>query len=85
MAYRVLYTTQAAKQFDKLPKAVQGALRPKIDALAEDPRPHGSVKMSGTEHEYRIPAGDYRVVYSVADDNRIVIVVAAGHRREVYR
>ena len=85
MAYRILFTTQASRQFDKLPKAVQEALGVKIHALADNPRPQGSVKISGTKLDYRIRAGDYRLLYSVQDDERIVLVVAAGHRREIYR
>lgn len=85
MSYRVLFTTQAAKQFGKLPGAAQEALRPKIEALSANPRPSGCVKIAGAGDEYRIRAGDYRVIYSVRDDVLIVLVIAAGHRREVYR
>ena len=31
--------------------------------LAEEPLPHGSEKLTGSEHTYRIRVGDYRVVY----------------------
>ncbi|MDQ3207136.1 MAG: type II toxin-antitoxin system RelE/ParE family toxin [Gemmatimonadota bacterium] len=48
------------------------------------PRPHGYEKLSGQEH-YRVRQGDYRVVYSVDDETRTVLVVKVGHRRDVYR
>lgn len=85
VAYRVLFTTHAAKQFDKLPKPTQEALRPKISALGDDPRPAGAIRLSGADNAYRIRAGDYRVIYTVQDDVLTVLVIAAGNRREVYR
>jgi mRNA-degrading endonuclease RelE of RelBE toxin-antitoxin system len=30
-------------------------------------------------------AGDYRVMYTVDDDRLVVLVVDAGHRRQIYR
>jgi len=33
---------------------------------------------------WRIRLGDYRISYDVDDDQRLVIILAALHRREVY-
>ncbi len=58
----------------------------KIDTLADDPMPSGSIKLQGQNPVlYRIRSGDYRVVYSIKKDVLIVLVVEIGHRREVYR
>ena len=56
----------------------------RIRRLADDPRPPGSERLSG-EDRYRIRQGDYRVVYTIDDEQRIVEVVRIGHRRDVYR
>jgi mRNA interferase RelE/StbE len=50
----------------------------RIRGLADDPRPPG-------EDRYRLRQGDYRVIYAIDDDRRIVEIVKIGHRREVYR
>ena len=55
-----------------------------IDALAIDPRPAGAVRLEGRE-DYRIRVSDYRIVYAVDDDERLVFVARIAHRREVYR
>jgi mRNA interferase RelE/StbE len=34
---------------------------------------------------WRIRCGDHRIIYAVDDNNRIVMIVEIGHRREVYR
>jgi mRNA interferase RelE/StbE len=57
----------------------------RIEALAEDPRPAGCEKLAGQSDRYRVRQGDYRVVYSVDDAERVVLIVKVGHRREVYR
>jgi mRNA interferase RelE/StbE len=57
----------------------------RIQALSTDPRPPGCEKLSGHPDRYRVRQGDYRVVYSVDDVERVVLVVKVGHRREVYR
>jgi mRNA interferase RelE/StbE len=79
------FSKKAAKEFAALPRKTQQQLKPKIDALADDPRPSGVKKLSGSEDVYRIRAGDYRVVYEIHDNELIVFLVKVAHRREVYR
>jgi mRNA interferase RelE/StbE len=67
-----------------VPKPDPGRVVTGIRRLADDPRPPGSEKLSG-EDRYRTRQGDYRVVYAVDDERRIVEVVRIGHRRDVYR
>ncbi|MGB8352557.1 MAG: type II toxin-antitoxin system RelE/ParE family toxin [Chthoniobacteraceae bacterium] len=56
-----------------------------IDGLAKNPHPPGSLKMQGNEELYRIPVGDYRIIYKVQDAVLVVLVVAIGNRRDIYR
>ena len=53
--------------------------------LTHDPRPDGVKKLTGLQSIYRIRVGDYRIVYEVVDREVRVIVIAIGHRREIYR
>ncbi len=57
----------------------------KIDLLAENPRPPGCEKLSGTENRWRVRVGDYRIIYEVYDNRLVVLVIRIGHRREIYR
>lgn len=59
-------------------------VRAAIDALADDRRPPGAVKLAGRD-DYRIRVGDYRVVYAIDDGDRLVLVARIAHRRDVYR
>ncbi|MGL5795410.1 MAG: type II toxin-antitoxin system RelE family toxin [Waterburya sp.] len=85
MNYRIEFVKQAAKQFKALPNQEQQRLKPKIDALVKDPRPIGVVKLSGQEDLYRIRVGSYRVIYSIQDNQLLILVVKIGHRKDIYR
>ena len=81
--YKVLYTEAFYRSLRTLPKKDATRLLRKTEALADDPRPVGSQKLSGQER-YRLRQGDYRILYSIEDDRLTVVVVKVGHRREVY-
>ncbi len=85
MAYAVECTTAARRQFRKVPRPVRAMVKPEIDALTSDPRPHGVEKMSGEENAYRVRVGDYRIIYEIHDAVLIVVVVRVGHRPEAYQ
>jgi mRNA interferase RelE/StbE len=55
--------------------------------LGDDPRrPDANVRrLSGYDDRYRLRVGDYRVIYEVMDGQLVILVVAVGHRREIYR
>jgi mRNA interferase RelE/StbE len=84
MPYHVTVLPAADKAIARLPKHVRRRIAERLASLAADPRPVGSVKLSGHE-SYRIRVGDYRIVYTIEDDRLIVLVIEVGHRREVYR
>ena len=85
MAYRIELKRSALKELDKAPKAVAGRLWAAIDALAAEPRPDGARKVRGHERAYRIRVGDWRIIYEVHDDQLLVLVIRARHRKDVYR
>ncbi len=83
-AYRLSIKRSAERELKRIPKAVLPRIVRRIKRLASNPRPRDSVKLSRREL-YRVRQGDYRVVYSIDDRDRTVVVVKIGHRREVYR
>jgi mRNA interferase RelE/StbE len=59
---------------------------PVILSLAEERRPSGSRKLSGSKEAlWRLRVGDYRVIYLVDDGVRLVDVRKVGHRKDIYR
>jgi len=85
MIYKIEFTSRAFDDISRLPRVIQTRLRPRIDALASEPRPRGARRLSGHAKLWRLRVGDYRIVYEVRDRELVVAVVRLGHRREVYR
>ena len=86
MKYEVEISESAEKFLEKVPKKDRSRIMEKIDSLADDPMPSGSIKLQGQRPPlYRIRSGDYRIVYSIKKDMLVVLIVEIGHRREVYR
>jgi mRNA interferase RelE/StbE len=56
----------------------------KIRGLAENPRPTGSVKLSG-EEKYRLRHRHFRVVYSIDDEDRMIRIVKIAQRKAANR
>lgn len=83
--FEVLLERSAAKDLRRLSSRVHDQVVDRIAALARNPRPFGSRKLSGSENDWRIRVGDYRVIYEIADKIRVVRVYRIRHRREVYR
>jgi mRNA interferase RelE/StbE len=84
-SYRILLKPSVEKDLRSLPKGTVNRLINRIEALAMDPLPRQSVKLTGAEHLYRIRAGDYRVIYAVDHQTRLVTVHYVRHRKEAYR
>jgi mRNA interferase RelE/StbE len=83
--YRVFIERAAEKDLKRLSSEVHDRVIIAIRGLASDPRPPGCRKLAGSRHDWRIRVGDYRVVYEIADEIRIVRVNRVRHRRDVYR
>ena len=86
MSYRVELRPAAARFLRKLrDESLSARLVQTLKELGENPRPPGSLKMSGPENLYRTRVGDYRIIYQIHDGVLLVLVVEIGHRREIHR
>lgn len=85
MPYSLWFPRAAAGRWRRLPQEVQARIRPRIDALADNPRPRGNEKIRGAEDIYRIRVGDHRVLYQIDDSARVLTVVDVAHRKDTYR
>jgi mRNA interferase RelE/StbE len=82
--YRVeILPSVIRKDLVRLPKSDVSKIVARIKALGDDPRPVWSKKLSGRD-EYRARQGNYRILYVIADEIKIVQVTKVGHRRNIY-
>ena len=83
--YTITFASSARRELEKMERATAHRILNKIAELSNEPRPAGCRKLQGGGGLWRLRVGDYRVIYSVNDDQRVVDVAAVRHRREVYR
>jgi mRNA interferase RelE/StbE len=86
----VYLTRRAQKEIDKLGHEAQDRVLDAIDDLTGDPTPHGCRLLKGDLFGdkldyYRIRVGDYRIIYTLDDEEVDVLVVRVRHRRDAYR
>ena len=82
--YKLVVKPSVAKDLKSLPKLAVKRILQKIETLAKDPRPEGCVKLTNRE-QYRLRQGEYRILYTIKDDQVCVTVVKVGHRKKIYR
>jgi mRNA interferase RelE/StbE len=83
--YSVLLERAVEKELARLSSKNHDQIIAVIQALSANPRPAGCRKLVGTKNDWRIRVGDYRVIYEIADEIRVIRVNRVRHRREVYR
>lgn len=85
MTYAIEWRPSARKEVRRIDPPVRRRVIDAIEGLADDPRPAGSVTLTGSPGWRRIRVGGYRVVYDVNDRALVVLVLRVGSRGEVYR
>lgn len=75
----------ALRQLRKLPPEARRRIQAAVELLAESPRLPVAKKLSGRSSDWCVRTGDYRVIYEICDAQLIVLVVALGHRRDIYQ
>ncbi len=83
--YKVEVKKSALKEIEKLDRSVVGQIVNKIEALAKNPHPSQSLKLSGSERSYRLRVGHYRILYQINETVKLITVYAVGHRKDIYR
>ena len=85
-SYKILLKPSAVKNVEEIDRRIdRDRISTRIQALADNPRPHGSEKLEGFEATYRVRQGDYRIVYDVDDAEHTVYILKVRHRKDVYR
>lgn len=84
MTYEIRIERSVSKQLAKYDKRTSARIYAQIWRLADNPRPSGVKKLVGRS-DWRIRAGEYRVMYEINDRIVTVIVVKVSHRKDAYR
>ena len=82
--YKIYFKTSVEKDLITIPKRDLKKILQRIEALARQPRPVGCEKLTGQDI-YCLRQGQYRIVYSIQDDELTIWIVRVGHRKDIYR
>ena len=87
MAWIVKYTRAAEKQLARIDRTWQQRILDYMDdeiATLDDPRARGKALTGEFGGFWRFRVGNYRVICSIDDAIRIILVAKIGHRRDIY-
>jgi len=73
VTYKVVIEKKAEKEAEKIPVKYRAAIDRTIFSLSTSPRPQGSRKLTAKEG-YRIRSGNYRILYSIDDETKTVVI-----------
>jgi mRNA interferase RelE/StbE len=86
MSYEVVYSKSALKEIKSLPNQYVKKVFEKSEMLGLDPRPVGCKKLVGNKEEaWRIRVGDYRILYTIEEQIKVVDIRKVGHRKDIYK
>ena len=83
--YSVEFVASAAKEFRSLPADIKPRVGLTVDSLSDNPFAAGIRKLHGHRRLYRVRVGQYRLVYEIDEQRKLVLVTRIRHRREAYR
>ena len=84
-SYRLEWRASTKKDLRALPSRDVKRLIAAAEALTVNPFPTGSLKLSGSEHAFRLRVGNYRILYDVFSKILMIEVIRVAHRKDVYK
>lgn len=83
MAWRIEYTATAAKAIRKLDPPVRRQVKAAVERLADDPGRGKALRLT-LQGLRSWRTGDWRIVCRIEEERVVILIVAVGHRRQVY-
>lgn len=87
MVWTLEIERKAEKELARLAKPIGKRIVAGMRTVAalENPRDRGKALTGDWAGHWRYRIGDYRVIARIEDGRMVIVVIALGHRREVYR
>lgn len=84
--YRIRIASKAQKDFKKLDPHIRKIISQVILKLETNRTPQQFKPLMGKDiAQFRLRIGDYRVLYDVYDEDKTVLILRIGHRKNIYR
>lgn len=82
--YRIKYTDEALKTIEGMDKIIKKRVKKGIEYLARDSK-QGKMLTRELRGRWSYRVGDYRIIYRIYHQELIIMVLAIGHRKEIYK
>ncbi|MFZ5766251.1 MAG: type II toxin-antitoxin system RelE family toxin [Thermodesulfobacteriota bacterium] len=83
--YKIAFSKNADKVLRRMPRNIALTIATKIKELAGNPHSMRNVKKLTNHPGYRLRVGDWRIVYTVHDNECVILVISVKTRGEVYK
>lgn len=84
--YIVIIQPKAIHELSKIEKRTAQMITNKLTWLSENVESLNPLHLHGNLAEfYKLPVGDYRIVYEIDHDKKVITVHKIGHRRDIYK
>ena len=84
-SYEIQWKHSAEKKLRGIDRQFISRIIEAIGSLSHNPFPSQHRKLQGSASSYRIRIGDYRVIYQVDKENKIIVIYHIRHRKDIYR
>lgn len=84
-SYEIEWKHSAGRELKYVDKQYIPKILKVVESLRANPFPLQHRKLRGAETSYRIRVGDYRVIYQVDLEKKLVVIYHVRHRKEAYR
>lgn len=83
--FEIQYAKSVKKDLSKIDKKHLEKIKNEIESLTKFPDISNVKKLAAHPlADYRLRVGDYRVLFDVCPDEKVIYVLKIGHRKEVY-
>ena len=84
--YQIVILPKALNDLSKLDKTVSRRIIEKLSWLSENIESITLLSLTGKYTDlFKLRIGDWRVIYDINHDQKVITVHKVGHRREIYK
>ena len=83
--WRLELASTALRDVSRLPEKIALTILESLPAIEANPDRLGKLLLLDLEGQRAARRGAYRVLYRLEEEERVIVVVAIGHRSDVYR
>lgn len=84
-SFKIEWKSSSENDIKKIDRQYIQKILDAIESISNNPFPIRSRKLRSSESSYRLRVGDYRVIYQVNFENRVITIFYVRHRKDAYR